>query len=101
MSEHTPGPWRLKDGDIVAADGTEVCWGYHEDFGALCQEIEPANAALLVKAWLLPEIVEALRDVRTHFTEEEAMPDDQQFAKSHYGWWVRRLEALLARYDSE
>ena len=67
MSKHTKGPWRTsrtngKISAITDADGREICWGYHEDFGALIDPIKPSVARLLSKAWLLPEMVEALEE---------------------------------------
>ncbi len=54
----SPGPWRVnRDREIEASDGTIICWGYHEDMGALLDKIEPANARLIAAA---PELLEAL-----------------------------------------
>ncbi len=48
---HNPLPWSLTpENEIVDANGVLVVWGYHEDFGALLEQIEPGNANLIITA---------------------------------------------------
>jgi hypothetical protein len=86
MSKPTPGPWYVgldeEGGPMVIADSVTLpivaeCPG---DGGE-------ANARLLSKAWLLPEMVEALRDVLEDWDNCTVAFD--------------RCRSVLAKYEAE
>ena len=62
---HSPGPWRIqREGGriecVVDPSGNPVCWGYHEDFGALIMPIRLSNARLISAA---PDLLETMKDI--------------------------------------
>jgi hypothetical protein len=65
-AEHTPGPWTVNEGGIQGPNSTPICWGYHEDFGALIFPILPANARLIAAA---PDLLEALKILAARIDE--------------------------------
>ena len=67
-----------------------------------------ANARLIAKAYLLPELVEALREIANRFDEERAHRDldaDHAFSEICYHCHSRRMiesaRAALAAYDAQ
>ena len=85
MAEHTPGPWAVfnKSGvvAIIRPDNKEVihwCGFDSSDFPNAAR----ANARLIAKAWLIPELVEALEDLISRFVKcAVASGTDPEFAE--------------------
>lgn len=61
----TPGPWEVYNGGIWGGPYQRclawVGWGQGAISLDLPKEEKEANAALMTKAWLIPEVVETLR----------------------------------------
>lgn len=89
MTDHTPGPWRAKDGEIVAADGDILGVVYRTEAWSSGEPVETedqANARLIAAA---PDLLEALKAF--------VAADDKQLA--HTPETADRARSAIARAE--
>lgn len=96
MSEHTPGPWKVlirerESVKVVATDDRQTI---------VCDLLTPPghitgdeDARLISQAWLIPELVEALREAADVLRRNAHAPTPRERV---LGW----IEDVLFRYDS-
>ena len=123
MGEHTPGPWRLNWNYrhrliMMPNDQVRIEGPYGGLIAALhasnwADKQDEANAKLIAKAWLLPELETRLRQIKDAYDNgvlqvESPMLDPEQTpdlpgVAPHSWWdeWLHHTRQLLALYDEQ
>ena len=105
-AQHTPGPWlweytgdrkriAIGKGLVEGPDGYDVAEVYSDDCG---HDEAEANARLIAQAWLIPEMVEALRKAERFLAGFEG---DTETLDDPIDGDLAEIRAILARIDGE
>lgn len=100
--KHTPGPWTVDDSNVRGPSGVNVAVVFDPSDHAHLTPVSHANAVLISKAPLLPEMAEALRYTlevtERHFAEAfKTAPNDFVVAGARAR--IESARTLLARYE--
>ena len=109
MGKPTPGPWRLfpmgaNEYDVICEApghygtflGLTTGHGAPDKLDADDQEQFEANARLIDKAWLIPELVEALEAAIAPFSEPARNPSGNPVGEPS---WCAKARAALAKVN--
>ena len=93
MGEHVPGPWGCEY-ENTGNGGLTEWWSVETGDAHIAKVAGEDNARLIAKAWLIPELVEALEDLIPRFVKcAVASGTDKEFAEAA----VEKHRAVLAR----
>jgi hypothetical protein len=88
--KHTPGPWKVIN---IAPNGFRVGTDKRDghDTCVVQSVFKEANAQLIAKAWLIPELVEALEGMVKLYIPHEELPSA----------WPDKAREVLAKVRAE